>query len=586
MNAARAGRLMQAQFYVLLFSLPFEYYFAGPEHALFSTLKLQVLLIFTTWTLGQLFGRNGSAAVRPLPVLKTLLSDRLVLAVLVFIAVECAACAFAPVYRANAWTAGLKTAAGAFVAFICAELASTEFRPRTDILLFVLVLSGTCTALLGFGERAGIGVFVRIVNIFQPSRYFLGNHLRMVSTMEYPNTAGSILSVTICATLALMMFPASPTVRLWRPAYPLMLLLQVIALTLTYSRGAMGATILAVVAAAWAMRRFRNTYSVFALAACLLMLISGMAYLTATRRTAEVKKPVVSKRTAHFGLDAGSQTEALRAGRNYSQSIAVQNQSPDVWCRNQMGVAYRWYNFRTNETSSLIIGGEFPSDVSPGDSCSVPVNLKTPDEPGDYLLIWFVFVRSNGVRELKNSFSPGIVCSVGHGRKDTPAASGAAALYTGAIEGERRALNDALVPGRWELWSAAIRMVRDRPLLGIGPDNFRVLKWNYMDIPKGDDTILANNLYLELLSGSGALGLVSFLWLAWEFGRRINRAASLQDPSSWSLVFFAFSYFSAFLLHGLVDYFLKFTPTFLLFWLVLGTVSRLTPHGGAIETGV
>jgi hypothetical protein len=30
------------------------------------------------------------------------------------------------------------------------------------------------------------------------------------------------------------------------------------------------------------------------------------------------------------------------------------------------------------------------------------------------------------------------------------------------------------------------------------------------------------------------------------------------------------TYFLAFLLHGAVDYFLKFTPTFLLFWISLG----------------
>jgi len=114
-------------------------------------------------------------------------------------------------------------------------------------------------------------------------------------------------------------------------------------------------------------------------------------------------------------------------------------------------------------------------------------------------------------------------------------------------------------------------MFSESPLLGSGPDNFRLLKSKYMEFPIWDETILANSLYLETLSGSGILGIASFLWLLWEFWCLLRAKAALAGgPSEQGSAYFGVAYLSAFMLHGLVDYFLKFTPTFLLFWLLLG----------------
>src|SRR5512138_3895749 len=55
MNGSILERLSRIQFCLLLFALPFEYYFAGHEHALLSTLKLQVDLLEATWIAGQPF---------------------------------------------------------------------------------------------------------------------------------------------------------------------------------------------------------------------------------------------------------------------------------------------------------------------------------------------------------------------------------------------------------------------------------------------------------------------------------------------------------------------------------------------------
>jgi O-antigen ligase len=200
---------------------------------------------------------------------------------------------------------------------------------------------------------------------------------------------------------------------------------------------------------------------------------------------------------------------------------------------------------------------------------TVPLNSPSP---GEYLLIWFLFDGNESAAEVKDSYSPGILCTVGNpGEDPTPAISGKARRYLAAIREERRNLDVTARPRRPELWLAAIRMGLSKPLLGIGPDNFRLRKWEFMEVPKGDDTILANSLYLETLAGSGLSGLACLLWLLWEFSRRIAvKALTATSPSERVGAYFGTAYLAGLLSHGIVDYFLKFTPIFLMFWLLLG----------------
>ena len=71
-------------------------------------------------------------------------------------------------------------------------------------------------------------------------------------------------------------------------------------------------------------------------------------------------------------------------------------------------------------------------------------------------------------------------------------------------------------------------------------------------------------------AGSGLVGMLAFLWLFVEVGRRVREALLRGGEHVVLLGAFGTVYCAVFLVHGLVDYFLKFTPTFLLFWLVLG----------------
>ncbi len=588
MSSAWLRRCCEFQLFALVFALPFEYYIAGREQSLLTSLKLQIVALLATWAclrLAEWADRGGS----PAQALRELFPGRLALPLAFFVLIGLLSATLAPEFRGNALRSGIKAVAGALLALAVADLCRTPRARCSPIrgVLLALALAGSCTALLGLGDLAGFRFFSRLVNVFQPNKYFLGDHLRFVSTMEYPNTAGSILLVSICATLALTVFPNRVENHpAWKYAALVMLGTQGVALALTYSRGALGATIVAVVVATWCTRNLPWTgRGKLALAGCLVILLGGTAYLISVRyQSAGDVSPAV-KRIAYYGLEAGKSIETLVPGQCYRQRIALQNKSPNEWRCGEYGIGYRWHRVDGNQGSAPQVGAEFSRDLPPASTAEVPVALNTPADPGEYLLIWFVFRNAGTLEELKESYSPAILCVIDPAPSGAgaPAPSETARRYLGAINEERRSLNGTLVPGRWELWSAALRMFRERPLLGIGPDNFRLLKWKHMEVPKGDETILANSIYLELLSGTGILGLASFLWLLWAAGRCALAEIRSGGPSSGFVSgYFGIAYLAGLMSHGFVDYFLKFTPTFLVFWLVLGLLCART---GAAKEG-
>ena len=97
-------------------------------------------------------------------------------------------------------------------------------------------------------------------------------------------------------------------------------------------------------------------------------------------------------------------------------------------------------------------------------------------------------------------------------------------------------------------------MFVDHPF-GAGPDNFRLQYGRYLGAVRWDTRVYSNNLYLELLTGSGILGLVAFgLMLA---------------AKQWQFESFCLA-IGVFLVHGLVDVFLMATPIYFAFWILMG----------------
>src|SRR5262249_31358066 len=110
------------------------------------------------------------------------------------------------------------------------------------------------------------------------------------------------------------------------------------------------------------------------------------------------------------------------------------------------------------------------------------------------------------------------------------------------------------------LWRAAIKMFLSHPF-GVGPDNYRLLYGRFLGFTTWNTRIYSNNLYLEILTGSGILGLAAFGLIIASIQ---YRAAA---PSVLAL--------AVFLVHGFFDVFLMTTPVYFSFWILAG-ISRET----------
>jgi len=133
-------------------------------------------------------------------------------------------------------------------------------------------------------------------------------------------------------------------------------------------------------------------------------------------------------------------------------------------------------------------------------------------------------------------------------------------------------LSEADAASRISGWKSALEMVRERPLLGMGPDTLTINFRRYM-LPEFSRLIgeaLANPAYahnevLQIAATMGIVGLLSYLWLLLSYFRTIVKFPDLrQEP----IVVGIAASISAVLVNNLFSFHTVTTAT--LFWLLLG----------------
>jgi hypothetical protein len=216
-----------------------------------------------------------------------------------------------------------------------------------------------------------------------------------------------------------------------------------------------------------------------------------------------------------------------------------------------------------------------PYDLAPGEWVFIEARVTAPARPGDYQLqidlvqdyvTWFS-VRTGQVTEM-----PAFVASAS-ADVPTPIEPSLAPMPS-----SRLLPRPLPSPTRTELWRIAIELWRDRPVFGIGPDNYRWMYGTLLGATDFNRTVTANSWYVEMLVNTGLIGLGSLiglaLTLAWAAYRALRQSSGVNRMLAAGLI----AALLAFAVHGLVDYFMSFTPTYGLFWLTAGL---LTARGGA-----
>lgn len=496
-------------------------------------------------------------------------------AVLVWVIVQFLSALLAPVEREAAVKFALRGAGGALLFFIAAGISPGR---RVAWIMSAVACGAIVSALAGWLELESSAA-QRALLAFKTQAALVGGQVRASGTFQYANTAAMyweaslpiLIAVGVCWSLERAQLLARAE-RRWLIAVLIGSVIVCEAIILSSSRGAtagaaLALTIMIAADRGSSIRSGAARPAAFALIA-LLMLIGVQLILNpllAVRLQSESDD-------SWFRASIQPAQSRLRApaGGTISQTVVIANSGMRVWPAGGMRpirLSYHWIQTPTRRV--LILDGArtpLPHDVEPGEIVTVTALVQVPALTGTLTLQWDM------VQEEVTWFSA----------RGSPVAEVSANITSAQpVEGlaplpRLPRLGSAIAPPRAELWRAGLKMWLDYPLLGLGPDNFRHVYGRYLGQAEFDDRITANNWVVEALATTGAIGLFAGFVVTgvlvlmarrqWRMLTRRSTRALALGLSVALLTFFA---------HGLVDYFMEFTPTYSLFWLTAGLLTGL-----------
>jgi O-Antigen ligase len=478
----------------------------------------------------------ASAAALPIMIRdrQKLLRNGLVLAAILFVFTQWLAALLAPEFRANAIKGAVRMSAA--LTLLCATLCVRDRRG----LLQVWNVSAVLAALYGILDYSGFGA----PSLFRETDFYRGSALRLSGSFEYPNTAAAFFAMSLPVfwiTAKAQWFRILGSLLIWA------------ALILTYSRGAMFAAFLMLLAWAWMSR----SPLVFMLGALSLgIFVSFLVF-----------HPVVLERFQDnssikaFSAEYDPEFNVLRRPPDELDElmVRVKNNGTTTWSGSEsrpFTLSYWWNDpERGKFLHADTIYTPIPMPVRPHESVTLRASFRTPHEPGLYLLTWDISQSGSNWFSGMGVF-PGLVEIDVRPEKETWSGNADLSRW------HRREITKLFVANvpfsRSELWNAAFSMAYQHPILGVGPGNFRLLYGRPFGVTQWDTKIRANSLYLELLSGSGIVGLAAF---------GVMMAAAMWKTTRKSLA--PMLAIGVLLIHGVVDDFMMTTPIYFAFWILL-----------------
>jgi hypothetical protein len=466
----------------------------------------------------------------------------------------------------------------AFAVFVIAVNAATS-TARLHAMLVAAAIAGAVVGVLVLLEYVSFTPIFALLRLFRIDTAFVGSQVRASGPFQYPTIASMYLEILFALVLGLLPIAATAGRRGLLIGSLAVAAIVAEAITLTFTRAGL-ITMVTSVAIVLAARLRRDGFDPGAKA------IAGVAVMVAVQFLASRPVEALRLRMTSEGQDAwySAQFNApaeirLPTGGRMAVPLTVTNGGRVAWssdAESPIRVSYHWLL----PDADTVVSWEglrtpLPATVAPGRSATMPVLVEAPPQPGTYRLLWDVEV----VDQLWFSTEP-----------DTTPQFTVATVSGAAVSGKLPELRPmprrAERPGRLVLWRAALGIAAAHPLLGAGPDNFRLIYGRYTTLRRPDPRVHSNDMYLEVLAGSGLVGAALFVWLCWRAGG-VARRATLQ-PTRAPLAAYgpaAGAAVAAIALHGLVDSFLGFTPTYILMAIALGLAAGcagLTAHADRV----
>jgi hypothetical protein len=505
---------------------------------------------------------------------------------MLWIAFSVAAAATAPVFRANAMAMSARLAL-ALVVLVLAVHGTTSWR-RMGVFGLTAAVAGALLSGLVIADYFGVDFVRQRLEVFRTGVALVGAQVRASGPFQYPTIASMYLEILFALALPLFVLALDRRRRLWACAAAAALLLMAQANALTFTRAGLVTMVASLAIVAWFRYRRRGVDVVVGALALIAVVIA--AQFLGSRSLESVALRLTSE-----GQDAWYQTwidaparVQLATGTVSTVPVTLTNTGRVTW-DSTLPQPFRVSSHWLTEDGNQVVSWEgrrtsFPKPVPPGTSVMLQVEVEAPRQPGEYRLMWDVELQ----HRLWFSTEPGAARFVSAAR-----VSGSTLGGLGPLQPLPRPIQHGSVrPSRVALWRAAARMSLAHPWLGVGPDNYRLRYGSYLGLAESDTRIHSNNMYLEVLTGSGLLGAVAVSLLIWRICalaarifRRISPSAVGGDAMSSDASMLSAGVVAAVAaigLHGLVDSFLSFTATYVLIAIALGLMvageSLSRPH--------
>jgi len=478
------------------------------------------------------------------------------------LAVLMTAALFAPHDRGVALRFVGRMLAAAAVFIVAINAFKTRELARTFVQLLLSI--GVVVSIVAMLEVAQIQAVLQGLTIFRPGFHVVGGQLRATSTLLYPTIASMYLEIVFVLGLWLLVDPPNRSNRTLTAVTLTALAIIAAGIVATFTRAgviAMGVALIVVATLRYLdRRRFDGGHL---LLAALAAIVICLVLASRSRDVLLARFDTEGSGNWYGATYAAPAALRFRTGGVYLVPVTLENTGRVVWDSTDDPMFAMGYHWLRADTGAVVqFDGwrtPFPSAVAPGARVALPVAVRAPGEPGEYVLVWDV-VHEHRAWLSTEGVPPGRTRVVVDGERVS-----ATATMMPRLPGSTTR------PDRPTLWGTALRMAGDHPITGVGPDNFRMVYGRYLGLSTWDTRVHANNMYLEVLTGAGVAGLVALLWLVASSGAALLRAWFSSSNSSVQAASAALvALWLVVAGHGLVDSFLSFTTTYVMFALAAG----------------
>ena len=474
---------------------------------------------------------------------------------------------FAPTHQSNALKASFRLISGIGLAFFAVPIL---IHAMADIryLLWASLLGGVVATGLGWIEYMQNKELLWL-NFFREQPTLAGGFIRLTGTFDYANQTAMFIEATVPILICTIWYVWQKEVKSQKKTAVFILLiiatgLYLQAAFLTFSRTSIITLALSSTLVAFLLwwkgsqsKRKMSLLWVGVTTAVLFLMLFNAQFNNIFRlrlQTEGDNEWYNAALTVPF-------IEQMEINETRTLAINVQNNGSLTWRSNgqsPINLGARWINQADEETVSEP-RWSFVNPVLPGEDVAMVVTLQAPPIPGEYELIWDV------VHERITWFG---------------AKTNQHLVYqVMVIEDEDLIAADPSrdkpnweyplpIPDRRTLWATAFTMWQERPFFGIGPDNFRLTYGAVLGANSWNKTIHTNNWYIETAVSLGIFGVTIVSMGIGILGLDIIRCLQSDKISIWQIGISAG--FFAFFIHGVLDFFILFNATGLLFWMFIG----------------